>query len=707
MKRKILVSMAILLGACATVMAQTPQELLNEALIQERGAGNLEQAIQLFQRVARESSGDRSLAVQGLMGAARSHQKLGQTAQSKTLYDEVVRSYADQKDQAALAKQFLSETGIIQGTVLRSGTGEPVAGAKVSLAGGPVDPMAFAELQAFFKGRRVEIGFPPNGIIDDKFIQSVADAGAAQGVSLNNPGVQGAILKFQEVNDSRFHAVSDSQGHFTIRNVLPGSYSIGSEREGYFPVSTDDGPSVATVAAGRTAVVEMPMVRGATISGRATDGSGQPLANTTVQAYSIVYRAGAPVLQPAVAKVTNEKGEYSLAWLAAGEYLVAVTPGVTPEVGMSTSPQGLPPTDGGFPPTRTYYPGTADVANAIPVIVRGESPISGIDIQSRKVETFRITGTIRSHVPRNTTYITGNFSIRPRNSNAPDDVAIPVMDARMDRAGNDYVGIFEIKGVPAGSYTLAAWVREQNPDGGSQLTFKLADVDVNNQDVTGLTLDIYPTVRVNGTVVVNGTAPGQIPVRVSLLVDGPLARGGVYQGLSVRAVVANGQTGAFMIPAVQAGHFHALVGAGLPPDFYFADVRQGGVSVFDSGFDVGKESPSPIQVVINSGARTVEGTVRDARGKPVSGATAVLVPPRERRHNRALYYTAKSDAAGHFKIQGVAPGNYSLFSWQNMPDGAYFNDRFVSRNEEAGRRVSVTQASMTGADITLIPAVGK
>ncbi len=318
MKRKILVSMAILLGACATVMAQTPQELLNEALIQERGAGNLEQAIQLFQRVARESSSDRSLAVQGLMGAARSYQKLGQTAQSKTLYDEVVRSYADQKDQAALAKQSMSDTGIIQGTVVRTGTGEPVAGAKVSLAGGPVDPMAFAELQAFFKGRRVEIGFPPNGIIDDKFIQSVADAGAAQGVSLNNPGVQGAILKFQSVNDSRFHAISDSQGHFTIRNVLPGSYSIGSEREGYFPVSTDDGPSVATVTAGRTAVVEMPMVRGATISGRATDGSGQPLANTTVQAYSIVYRAGAPVLQPAVAKVTNEKGEYSLAWLACG-----------------------------------------------------------------------------------------------------------------------------------------------------------------------------------------------------------------------------------------------------------------------------------------------------------------------------------------------------------------------------------------------------
>jgi hypothetical protein len=110
---------------------------------------------------------------------------------------------------------------------------------------------------------------------------------------------------------------------------------------------------------------------------------------------------------------------------------------------------------------------------------------------------------------------------------------------------------------------------------------------------------------------------------------------------------------------------------------------------------------------VNSGARSVEGTVRDSRGKPVAGAIAVLVPPRERRHNRALYYTAKADAMGHFKIQGVAPGGYSLFSWQNMPDGAYFNDRFVTRNEEAGRRVSVVQSSVTGADITLIPSAGK
>ena len=174
-----------------------------------------------------------------------------------------------------------------------------------------------------------------------------------------------------------------------------------------------------------------------------------------------------------------------------------------------------------------------------------------------------------------------------------------------------------------------------------------------------------------------------------------------------RPVLANGQNGSFMIAAVPTGRWRALLGPGLPPDYYLADVRQGGISVFDSGFEVEKDSPPPLEIVVRSGARTVEGTIRDAVGRPVAGATAVLTPPRERRLNRALYFTTKSDPNGRFRIQGVAPGSYLLLSWQNMPEGAYFNDRFISRNEDAARRVNVSQLSATGVDIVQIPAVGR
>jgi len=707
--KRILLAIVVALGACAMLSAQTPQELFNQALVQERAAGNLEQAIQLYQRVARESSNDRSLAVQALMGAARSFQKLGQTEQSRSLYQQVARLYPEQREQAAIARESLADTGIVQGTVLRSGSAEPVQNAKVSLSGGPVDPTLFAQLQGFFKARNVEISAPPNGLVDQKYLQYLADTSSARGVSMANPAVLAAMARFKSANDARFTASSDILGHFTIPNVPPGRYTVRSEREGFFPPPEDlSDANQATVTAGRTAIVEVSMVRGATVSGKITDAAGQPQPNVTVQAYSVQYQAGFPVLQPAAAKSTNDQGEYRLFWLSPGEYLIAVTPGLAPgEGGAVSSTAALPGPDGGLPAPRTFYPGTSDISQAIPVFIRGESPVSGIDMLVRKVPTFHVKGEIRSNVPSQRSDVNAVFAIRPRNTNTPDDFGTPTMGPAMLRPeGNSYVGEFDISGVPPGSYNVRAWVPEQNPDGGARLTFAHADIDVFNEDVTGISLDIFPSVRVNGTVTVDGVAPSPT-LRVWLQVDGALARAGVYQGLAARASLVNNQTGAFMIPAVPTGHFRALMGSGMPLDLYVADVRQGGLSVFDSGFDVGRDSPPPIQIMLKSGARTVEGMVRDVSGRPVMGATAVLVPPRERRHNRALYYTAKSDATGHFKIQGVAPGTYSLFSWQNMPDGAYFNDRFVSRNEDAGRKVNVTQASMSGADIRLIPAIGR
>jgi len=709
MRQRILASIVILLGMCAAVQAQTPQELFNRALLQERAAGNLEQAIQLYQQAAKESQDNRSLAAQALMSAARAYQKLGQTTQSKTLFEQVARLYPEQRELVAGAREALSDTGIVQGTVLRSGSAEPVSGAKVWLSGGPIDPGAFAQLQDFFKNRKVEISAPANGLMDDQYLQLLADTATARGLSMANPAVLNAMAKFKEANDARFSGSSDNLGQFTIKNVLPGRYTLHAERDGYFPPLADNSnANETTVVAGRTALAEVAMVRGATVSGRITDASGQPETKVTVQAFSVQYRNGFPILQPAASTSTNDQGEYRLFWLNGGEYLIAVTPGVKPGeivATLSTAAQAGP--DGGLPAARTYYPGTADAGQAIPLFIRGEAPVSGIDILLRKIPTYHIKGEIHSNIPQpQGTSVGANFTIRPRNTNAPDNFATPTMGTMLAPAFNGFSGPFDISNVPPGSYTLTAWVQEQNPDGGAGLTFARADIDVFNEDITGLSLDIFPSVRVNGTVTVDGVSP-TVPLRVGLQAGGALAKAGVYQGLAARVSLVNNQTGAFMIPAVLTGQFHAFMGTGMPPDLYVADIRQGGLSVFDSGFEVGKDSPVPIQIMLKSGARTVEGMIRDASGKPVAGAMAVLVPPAERRQNRSLYYTAKSDTSGHFKVTGVAPGTYSLFSWQNMPDGAYFNDRFISRNEGAGRSVNVIQTSMKEADIRQIPPTGR
>ncbi len=165
--------------------------------------------------------------------------------------------------------------------------------------------------------------------------------------------------------------------------------------------------------------------------------------------------------------------------------------------------------------------------------------------------------------------------------------------------------------------------------------------------------------------------------------------------------------GTFSVPAVLEGHYRVAGVAGLGPDLYLADVRQGAMSVFDLGFDISARSNDPIQLVVGSGAGTVEGVVRESPLKGFPGANVVLVPEASRRENLALYFPTTSDASGRFVIRGVPPGDYKLFAWESIPPFAYQNSAFMARHEERGRAVHVGQGGTSSAEVTIIPAVEK
>jgi len=89
-----------------TLLLQNGQDLYQQALIQERAAGNLDAAIQLYQDAARHAGGDRALAAQALLGAARCYEKLGVT-KAREIYEDIQRSYSDQQ-QAGVARERLN-----------------------------------------------------------------------------------------------------------------------------------------------------------------------------------------------------------------------------------------------------------------------------------------------------------------------------------------------------------------------------------------------------------------------------------------------------------------------------------------------------------------------------------------------------------------------------------------------------------------------
>jgi hypothetical protein len=263
---------------------------------------------------------------------------------------------------------------------------------------------------------------------------------------------------------------------------------------------------------------------------------------------------------------------------------------------------------------------------------------------------------------------------------------------------NPATGDFTAAGVPPGSYDLYARIPESNANGGAGLAFGSVVVDVRSDDINGLSVMVGRTVPVTGVVTVDGNAPQGNTIRVLLQPDGK--KPGVYGSVAARPVPAN-PDGTFSVIAVPAGRYRVQAGPGLPPDLYLADVLQG-ASVLDSGLDVGLQSPNPIRVIFKSGAATVEGTVEDAKGKPVPDATVVLVPPPARRENRGLYRTVTSDPSGRFTMRNVAPGEYKLFAWEGVTNGAQFNSGFLAKYESRGRRVAVSEKSTATEQITVI-----
>jgi protocatechuate 3,4-dioxygenase beta subunit len=155
------------------------------------------------------------------------------------------------------------------------------------------------------------------------------------------------------------------------------------------------------------------------------------------------------------------------------------------------------------------------------------------------------------------------------------------------------------------------------------------------------------------------------------------------------------------------GRFRMMLGETLAPNLYIEDVRSGGQSVFDSGFDIGAQTPSAVQVALRSGASVIEGTVLDENRKPVANAAVALVPPAPSRQNRARYRTATTNESGKFTIGSVGPGEYKMFAWRDVPAGAYFNSWFLARYEEMGVPVQVSgrNATVTVELTPMVPSV--
>jgi Tol biopolymer transport system component len=98
---------ASLFLAAAPVVAQTGNDLFQQALVKERADGDLRGAIEIYERIAREFTADRTLAAKALVQLGQCYEKLGST-EAERAYQRVVSEFADQSAIVAQARSRLA-----------------------------------------------------------------------------------------------------------------------------------------------------------------------------------------------------------------------------------------------------------------------------------------------------------------------------------------------------------------------------------------------------------------------------------------------------------------------------------------------------------------------------------------------------------------------------------------------------------------------
>ena len=79
----------------------------------------------------------------------------------------------------------------------------------------------------------------------------------------------------------------------------------------------------------------------------------------------------------------------------------------------------------------------------------------------------------------------------------------------------------------------------------------------------------------------------------------------------------------------------------------------------------------------------------------------ILLPDIRRRNE--LYRTTTTDVSGRFHFDRVPPGDYKVFSWEEVEDGAWYDADFMTANESRGMPVRIGEGRTETARVEVIP----
>ena len=503
-----------------------------------------------------------------------------------------------------------------------------------------------------------------------------------------------------EQSSGRHAVTTGADGTFSIEYLTPGRYMVRLERAGFVETAKNQHQTTFTLQPGQSLTgLVFSMQAAGVISGKIVDMDGDPMAGVSVKATISATRGVGFFRLNSGASATNDLGEYRIADLRPGKYVISAAP--------ATKPPAAPAGEGGKAQERrvyalTYYPGTLDKSRAVEVDVHsGEEAAANFGVLM--TQAYRVTGTV-SGVP---TGAMVRLFLMSKNR----DAGMGTEGMQELTEGNR----FEYPSVAPGTYVAMMMVVKGMLSGAQpdmQMVRLNPPIQVDKADAEGIQLQPEPGGQIHGKfrLDVEGRFDWtQLSVSLLHVEENPSERvfgaGGLgdavlYSGMNSRSTVSN--DGAFEIKNVPGGTYQLLVGAqsGNLRDYYTKSVVVGGRELVDSGFVVNGDLH--LDAVVSAKGATIEGTVVDSKGKPVAYATVAVIPNREQRARPDSYQQAATDEQGHFLARGLTPGSYVVLAFEELQEDVR-QPEFLKTYREKGETVEVEEGSQKSVTARVIP----
>ncbi len=482
------------------------------------------------------------------------------------------------------------------------------------------------------------------------------------------------------VNLGNLQAITDDGGRFVFKNLPAGRYRVSASHNAYMPGAYGQrgrggiGSEIALEPGQEVKDVVLALAPRGAVAGRVYDQFGDPVGRATVMALKYSYQDGRRILISAANASTNDRGEYRLFWLAPSQYVIEAFAGGE----FAPSPAGV---EARLP---VYYPGTTSAAAASLIDVPPGIDFNGVDLQLTETRSVRVRGQLVDGLTGKPTNI-GDVTLVPRRGT--------VATGTLQRATLSSAGTFEFRQIAPGSYDIVA-----TANGAARLAAHVP-VEVGNRDIDNLALVLQPRFSIDGRVSFEnmqaGTAlPNFNDIRIEL-------RREPYTPELLITLPPIAPDGSFTLTDVLPGDYQIRVNLKSFKGYVKA-AQFGAINALNPPFRIDGHSQGRLDVLISPNAGTLDGIVVDEKQQPVFDATVVLIPDPPRRERFDLYEVTGSNSSGHIHIDNIAPGDYRIFAWDDVPAEAWQDADFMRLYEDRGKPVRISESGVENVELRLI-----